>query len=466
LHNISTAARVILGGTLSSSNKGYMVYDVDLLSPYFWNGAQWKAASEGQWGSITGTLTTQTDLINYLSTTYVPLSRNITINNITQDLSIDRTWTIDTDSLFISDITVSLSGGKTLGRYVTGDVIPSTGKTAEEVITLIAQEALSPTAILTSSSTIAFNQTAISNVLNFSYVINSLPPATIATVSLEWRRNNTGNWSVLSTSTTTPGTFTHTLTDTAFNTQPFNYRYVVTDSIGTVTTATLNITPASYVAPSITFSAPGTITAEETQTSREWGNTASTLQGSCSRNSVNVPITSYQFSVSVNNGAFTNLGSSVSLAAIGGPFTNLPNTQNTDTTTKVEYRVTVTDSFTTTTAAYTINLYSMIFYGPVNAAAAINSALIRGLSKRLSNAANTFSFSTGTTERRFIVAMFNTKTLTSAIDTTINVNLTSNFLEQTVAVNDRAGNARTYKVYVYTNSIPYNPADNIQIIHS
>jgi hypothetical protein len=46
------------------------------------------------WGSITGTITAQTDLISYLSGNYVPLTRNITINGVTQDLSVDRTWTI------------------------------------------------------------------------------------------------------------------------------------------------------------------------------------------------------------------------------------------------------------------------------------------------------------------------------------------------------------------------------------
>lgn len=48
----------------------------------------------GVWGTITGTVTGQLDLITYLNGEYVPLIRNITINGITQDLSLDRTWTI------------------------------------------------------------------------------------------------------------------------------------------------------------------------------------------------------------------------------------------------------------------------------------------------------------------------------------------------------------------------------------
>jgi hypothetical protein len=50
------------------------------------------------------------------------------------------------DTVFTSDIEVILSGGKNVGRYLNGDTIPSTGKTAQEVITLISQEYLLPVA--------------------------------------------------------------------------------------------------------------------------------------------------------------------------------------------------------------------------------------------------------------------------------------------------------------------------------
>jgi hypothetical protein len=53
------------------------VYDTDLLSPYWWDGSQWvTSASSTTWGSITGTITAQTDLTSYLSTNYYPLSSN------------------------------------------------------------------------------------------------------------------------------------------------------------------------------------------------------------------------------------------------------------------------------------------------------------------------------------------------------------------------------------------------------
>ena len=116
LHNITTTARIILGASLSTDDKGYQVYDTDLLSPYYWDGSAWVSgiSSSVSWGSITGTLTAQTDLTSYLSSNYYPLagnpsgfltaaslsgyvqtSRTLTINSVSYDLSANRSWTID-----------------------------------------------------------------------------------------------------------------------------------------------------------------------------------------------------------------------------------------------------------------------------------------------------------------------------------------------------------------------------------
>ena len=52
------------------------------------------------WGTITGNILNQTDLIDYITnhsgTGYVPDTRNITINGSTYDLSADRTWNVGT----------------------------------------------------------------------------------------------------------------------------------------------------------------------------------------------------------------------------------------------------------------------------------------------------------------------------------------------------------------------------------
>lgn len=53
-----------------------------------------------------------------------------------------------TDPTFDSDIPVRIAVGKTLGQYINGDTIPSTGKTPQEVITLLATEVVHPTYIV------------------------------------------------------------------------------------------------------------------------------------------------------------------------------------------------------------------------------------------------------------------------------------------------------------------------------
>lgn len=52
----------------------------------------------GPWGSISGNILTQIDLQNQFAT-YVPNTRTITINGVTQNLSANRSWTISTSGI-------------------------------------------------------------------------------------------------------------------------------------------------------------------------------------------------------------------------------------------------------------------------------------------------------------------------------------------------------------------------------
>ena len=214
--------------------------------------------------------------------------------------------------VFDSDLTAAFGTGKFFGKYVQGDTIPAIGKTAVEVIKDALIAALAPTVSLTSSTTIGFNQTAISNVLNFSYTINSLG-ATVSSVLLEWRRNSTGAYTSLSTDTAST-THTHTLTDTAFNPQAFNYRYTVTDSVGATAQATKDITPTAYVAPSRSITVIGSnITSNEGHYSREKGNVGFTISDTITRNSPNVAITSWQWQYQENGGAYNDIGTATAV---------------------------------------------------------------------------------------------------------------------------------------------------------
>lgn len=365
---------------------------------------------------------------------------------------------------FAADVFVSLPNGKTVGRFISGDTIPAAGKTAEEVFNLIAQEPIAPTVSLSSSTSILFNQTAISNVLVFAKTINTLG-ATTATAVLQWRRNNSGTWTTL-TSTTGATTYTHTLTDSAFNTQPFNYQYIVTDSAGATATATLTITPQSYQSPSISFSAPAStlsLSIESNQI-RERGNTSSVLQGSTSRNRLYVPVSGFQYAVSFNSGAYVNIGTAGSLAAAGGAFTNFTDTSITSSATSAIYRVSVTDSYTTATASYNITYKYVVFYGP-SASAPANSAGVRALSgKRFIDAGNTFTLNTGAAQTIFTVAIPATMSLTQVLDLdALNANITANYTLSTFNVNDGGGTPVAYKIYTLTNAIPYSADHRHQI---
>ena len=215
---------------------------------------------------------------------------------------------------FPADILVSLSPGKSFGKYTNGDLIPANGKSAVEVIIESLTEPIAPTISLNSSTTIGFNQTAISNVLTYTYSINSLG-ATAVSTTLEWRRNNTGSWTTLSTDINL-STFTHLLTDTGFNTQPFNYRYTVIDSQSATNLATKDITPASYIAPSITFSViAATTSGTETNSKREKGNIESNISGLITRNSTDVGLSFYQLQYQKNGtGPWVNIGANVSIS--------------------------------------------------------------------------------------------------------------------------------------------------------
>jgi hypothetical protein len=96
----------------------------DTNKTYRWTGSAYVEISASQataWGTITGTLSSQTDLNTALSGK-VPTTRTLTINGTTQDLSADRTFTISTG---ITIGTTAITSG-TVGRVLfegTGNVV-------------------------------------------------------------------------------------------------------------------------------------------------------------------------------------------------------------------------------------------------------------------------------------------------------------------------------------------------------
>lgn len=378
--------------------------------------------------------------------------------------------------VFANDLQVSLGGGRTFGRYANGTTIPAQGKTPVQVIQMAVVEPITPTASITPvTSQIAFNQTAVSNALNFSHTILSLG-AQIDPSSgrIEFRRNNAGSWSLLSATVVPTGQFTHAFTDTEFNTQSMNYRYIVTDTAGASVTATNNVTIAGYSAPTATLTLSGNVTysgSPESNTSRERGNVNSVISGTITRNAqmTNVPLSSYQLQYQVNGtGSWVNVGSQVqatspSTISIASTFHAPPET----TASSLVYRVQVLDAYTnsistpSTIGNTTINFNYFIFYGPV-ASAPVNSAGVRALPTRaFTNVLSTpFILNTGTTLNIFTVALPTAvaahDVITQVLDLdALNANITSNYINNPFTVNDPSGNGSTYNVYTLTNAVPY-----------
>jgi hypothetical protein len=241
--------------------------------------------------------------------------------------------------VFTGNLQVSLTTGKTFGRYINGDTIPASGKTTSQVLQLAIVEPIPPTVSLTSATTIAFNQTAISNVLDASHTINSLN-ASVYTGYIEWRRGGVGSWTQLTGTLSSSFSFTHSLTDANFNTSGFNYRYIVVDTISGANTGTLTITPASYVAPSLSSISIGSSTAD-------LGNISTTLAATINRNSANVALTSYQLQYHSGDNNWTNIGSSVSISGPSHSFSTGHNDAGLINATSISYRVQVVDAYIT-----------------------------------------------------------------------------------------------------------------------
>lgn len=370
---------------------------------------------------------------------------------------------------FPDNLIVSLPNGKTFGRYASGDTIPATGKTPAEVIQLAIAEPIDPTATLTSSTSVAFNQTSISNVLNFGYTINTLGATCISAI-LSWRRADAGSWSTLSTSTLSSLSFTHILTDTSYNSLGFNYRYIVTDSAGASSTVLFNIFPASYVSPSINLNViAASVTSPETNTKREKGNINTNLGGSITKNSANVSLVSYTLQYSTNNATWIDIGQSV---AIGPGTSAIASANHNDASLKtastIYYRVKVIDSYQVqlssagiTGGNSSVSFLNFVFYG-VSANAPANSAGVRALTTKIfSDGNNPFNLNTGIASKIFTVAMPATLSITSVIDSdALNANITANYALSTFGVNDAGGTTVSYKVYTMTNAEPYTPTSH------
>ena len=366
-----------------------------------------------------------------------------------------------------TDLQVSLKSGKSFGKFASGQMIPATGKTPAEVILMAIAESIDPTVSLGGSNvlTSAFNTTGyVTSSLTGSYTINSAG-ASVASVELQFRLGNSGAWSSISTSSSDPLLFDHVFNADPFLTSALNYNYIVTDTEGAMSTASLSLVPQGYAAPtislSVTRSNPGGITGE-TNTKREKGNVGSIIAGTLTRNRANVPMTSYTVQFSKNGSSWSDVPGLSGVAIVGNPASvTIPSTLHYDPTllssSNVYYRLRVTDSYTTTTSSTTtISFLSVIFYGASSASPSASADVRDLLGKVFVDSSNPFNLETGSSYRFFTVALPKSLSITEVIDLdALNANITANYVDSSLDVEDGGSTPTSYNVYTMANAIPY-----------
>ena len=263
------------------------------------------------------------------------------------------------------------------------------------------------------------------------------------------------------------------MTDTAFNSSAFNYRYIVRDSVGATAQATLNITPTAYSAPTRSITVAGINTSSpETAYEREKGNVASNISATITRNSVNVPITGWQWQYRENSGSYIDIGSFNIVSGNPSPVstgTTAHSTANTVST--ANYRLKVTDAYqdslgaTLTSDSSTINYRNYIFYGPTggvpSSSGDVRSLPYRALSISLSDPANPITLTAGTTYKDFTIALPSPRTVSLVQDLDAsNATITTQYVlsASLTGVMDYAGTTAAYNVYTMSQSIPYSPS--------
>jgi hypothetical protein len=277
---------------------------------------------------------------------------------------VDNAVISSSGSTFTSDITVSIASGKTFGRYVNGDIIPASGKTANQVIIMSLLEPLTPTLTLSSvGDSIDFGLAAKIVNLNFSYIINSFN-ASVTSALVEYDRGF--GYITLTTTTLTPTGYTHNINDSGnrFNATPITYRYTVIDSEGATGQTTYVVTPQAYAVPTIAPTYTGSIELYETQTLREVGNKNTDVAGTITSNRSLVLITGYTIQINVNSAGWTNLTTVTFAGVTPKTITTYNDTSASATATSILYRVVARDEYTITTGStYTITLRYASYYG-------------------------------------------------------------------------------------------------------
>ena len=380
--------------------------------------------------------------------------------------------------VFETDLTADFGEDGRFGKYQYGDLIRAAGKTAVEVIKEALVAVLPPVVqinVVTPAS-IDYGQTAISNVLSYSYEIKT-QGAGLSSQKIYWKNNFT-DWEELDL---LPPPIVHTYVveeNQRFGVTYFQYKYEVIDTQGGSATSTDTITYSPYDSPTITFNqyAPNSSgIPNESVIQREKGNTATKLAGSNS--SSNITVTSNETYVDLvnwniqyaDNSSLDNWTSLTSGSFDTGaptPPTTFTHSPSSVTSNKIRYRLVVEDesSNTTTQTLNTINFYGAIFYGATSSVPSSSSEIRNLSSKRFVNDSNPFILNTGTEGYTNFVVAFPDEIVTETIfdKSSLNAPLLSEYVLDSglTQVPNYSGNLRNYNVYINTIDSPYTDGNH------
>jgi len=269
--------------------------------------------------------------------------------------------------VFDDDFQVSIAAGKTFGKYANGDWVLAKNKTPKEVIIMACLEALSPTLNIFSGDVIDFGESGNKTLeIEFDYTIRT-KNATVSSIKIERKKGSSSSWTTPADVTTllnwsssaSPATnppsspISDTFNHTKYDTTSLYYKLTVTDSGGGTNSIIYTFNPSPYVAPSLLASPAPNI---GSLTRYKGDNDNIIYTATIKKNSVLVPITSYQLQRKIDNAAdWESLGAAVPVTTdvAGSNFStavsltdaSAPTNTSVKNANTLKYRIVVSDEY-------------------------------------------------------------------------------------------------------------------------
>ena len=155
-------------------------------------------------------------------------------------------WGDAPQTVFASDISMSLPVGGTFGKYASNAIILANGKTPQQVIL----DALRQVSLTFSPTSIPYGATNVS--IAIAITRNLAPGTTVQSQTLKWKKTDTADSTYISLLTDTALiSFNHTITPSMLGTATFTsgsltYQYYIKDSLGVESTTTAELKIADF----------------------------------------------------------------------------------------------------------------------------------------------------------------------------------------------------------------------------